>query len=67
MGVGRSIRDEYGNWVLGFPKRVENDSVLQYELWAIFLGLNIVIHINMNAKIEIERFLPSDRLDLKWF
>lgn len=54
LGTGSCLRDDHGNWIIGLAKHVGNDSVLQAELWAIFLGLNIALQINKNLNIEIE-------------
>lgn len=54
LGVGGCLRDDQGNWIIVFAKHVGNGSVLQAELLAIFLGLNIALQISRNSKIKIE-------------
>lgn len=54
LGAGGCLRDEYGNWIVGFFKYVSIGNVLQAELWAILLGLNLAIQLNLNMKLEID-------------
>ncbi|KAK8473962.1 hypothetical protein V6N11_000308 [Hibiscus sabdariffa] len=39
--VGGLIRDNYGSWKIGFQKALGITDVLQAELWAILLGLQL--------------------------
>lgn len=54
LGVGGCLRDDLGRWILGYSKYIGNGSVLQAELLAIFVGLDLAYQANMNSKIEVE-------------
>lgn len=51
-GGGGVIRDEIGNWVAGFSRRIGVTSSFEAELWALRDGLTICVDKNFQA-IEV--------------
>ena len=47
------IRDDTGNWVVGFSRRIGVTSSFEAELWALRDGLTIYVDRNFHA-IEVE-------------
>ncbi|GKV12610.1 hypothetical protein SLEP1_g23732 [Rubroshorea leprosula] len=45
---GGLIRDSWGNWILGFSKRIGWSSILLAELWAIRDGLQLAVFRNFS-------------------
>ena len=52
-GGGGVIRDEIGNWVVGFSRRIGVTSSFEAELWALRDGLIIYVDKKFQA-IEVE-------------
>lgn len=52
VGGGGVIRDEIGNWVAGFSRRIGVTSSFEAELWALRDGLTICVDKNFQA-IEV--------------
>ena len=50
---GGVIRDEIGNWVVGFSRRIGVTLSFEAELWALRDGLTICVDKNFQA-IEVE-------------
>ena len=50
-GGGGLIRDEWGNWVLGFSRKIGNVNSFMVETWALRDGLLLCQHLNLNAVI----------------
>ena len=62
-GGGRLVRDENGNWVKGFARRIGNTSSYLVELWALQDGLQLCLQIHaqfvvieLDAKAIVEAF-----------
>ena len=47
------IRDEIGNWVVGFSRRIWVTLSFEAELWALRDGLTVCVDMNLQA-IEVE-------------
>ncbi|GLT84201.1 hypothetical protein SLE2022_024470 [Rubroshorea leprosula] len=45
---GGLIRDSWGNWILGFSRRIGWSSILLAELWAIRDGLQLAVSRNLS-------------------
>lgn len=50
-GGGGLIRDEWGNWVLGFSRKIGNANSFMVETQALRDGLLLCQHLNPNAVI----------------
>lgn len=55
LGGSGCIRDEHGNWILGFAKFIGIGSTLQEELWTMYLGLKLASSMNI-VKLEVETY-----------
>ena len=47
------IRDEMGNWMVGFSRKIRVTSSFEAELWALRDGLSICVEMSSLA-IEVE-------------
>lgn len=54
LRAGGCFRDGNGNWVAGYTKYVGRGIILQVELWAILLDLNLEIQMNIDPNLKIE-------------
>lgn len=54
MGAGGCLRDEMSSWLAGFAKFLGLGNALQYELWAIWLGLVLLTQSFPDSKFQIE-------------
>ena len=46
VGGGGLVRDENGEWVMGFARRIGNASSYLAELWALRDGLQLCLQIH---------------------
>lgn len=54
LGVGDYFRNSSRVWLYGFSKFIRSGEVIQRDLWAIFLGLQLASNVPFLSKIEIE-------------
>ncbi|KAL0014756.1 hypothetical protein SO802_001825 [Lithocarpus litseifolius] len=52
-GSGGVIRDEEGNWLMGFARNIGITTSFQVELWGLRDGLNLCVERNFSA-VEVE-------------
>ncbi|KAK9025445.1 hypothetical protein V6N11_038312 [Hibiscus sabdariffa] len=59
--IGGLLRDHLGNWIFGFTKSIGKSNILQTELWAIYIGLQLawshgaeVLQIQSDSKQAIQ-------------
>ena len=50
-GGGGLVRDENGDWVMGFARRIGNTSSYLAELWALRDGLQLCLQINAQSVV----------------
>lgn len=51
--MGGVIRDQVGNWLLGYSRHLGSCSILEAELWGIFEGINMAWSLGVR-RIEVE-------------
>jgi len=66
-GGGGVIRDEEGNWVIGYAKKIGSANSFLVELWALWDGLFLclqayiqVVIIEMDVKAIIDTFFTPE-------
>ena len=50
-GGGGLIRDENGDWVTGFARRIRSTNSFMAELWALRDGLHLCLQANVHSVI----------------
>lgn len=50
-GYGGIVRDEHGNWVAGFSKRIRITSSFVAELWGLRDGLTLCNNLNISSLV----------------
>lgn len=53
-GCGGVVRDESGNWVAGFSRRIRFTNNFEAELWGLRDGLTLCSNLNISALIVEE-------------
>ena len=48
---GGLIKDDRGNWIMGFTRKIENANSFIAEIWAVRDGLLLCNQLNLNAVI----------------
>ena len=63
MGGGDLIKDEKGDWVIGFARKIRNTTSFMAELWALRDGLQLCLQIHahfviieLDAKAIVDAF-----------
>ena len=51
VGYGGLIRDDHGNWMAGFAKRIETCTSFVAELWGLRNGLTLCNNLNIPSLI----------------
>lgn len=65
-GCGGILRDEAGNWVWGFAKKIGIASPYSAELWGIYVGLNLAIKKGVRrVEIQVDSQSVANRLEDK--
>ncbi|XP_061351083.1 uncharacterized protein LOC133296147 [Gastrolobium bilobum] len=60
LACGGVLRDEHGNWIHGFSRKLGHGSVLMAELWGILVGLQWIWQKNMrNVVLEGDSLAAS--------
>ena len=52
-GGGSFVRDEEGNWIVGFAHKIGKTTSFLAELWALSDGLNLCLNHNFTA-VEVK-------------
>ena len=70
-GGGGIMRDERGNWVIGFARNIRRASSFTAELWALRDGFSIclarnflMLEVEMNAKILVDMLIDTNNVNI---
>ena len=65
VGGGGILRDEEGNWLRGFARRIGIANSFTTELWALYDGLMLCNQLNVQAvNIELDAKSIVDAINL---